>query len=219
MKKLGGFWLIGLAVLAGPLWADSTEARCDIYPTGSDHASASIPCVFSQRQGAVTIARSDGVVHDLLPEGDVPGNYRDADGRPAYRNSGLGADGLIFRLQNESVYVYWSTGGLPGEAPNPDDPTAPYSTADYDATTALRCRIEGQPGRDCPAGILRMEDRQASIVVMSPAGQEFTLNFMTGYVNATGGREVAASLEGDTWQVVVDGVEHYEVPLAAIEGG
>ena len=40
--------------------ADWTDARCDIYPKGKDHASASIPCAFSQRQGYIAIDRSDG---------------------------------------------------------------------------------------------------------------------------------------------------------------
>ena len=49
-------------------------------------------------------------------------------------------------------------------------------------------------------------------------GEQFTINFMTGYVNATN-REAEARLEGDTWLVTIDGSELYEVPLAAIEGG
>jgi len=70
----------------------------------------------------------------------------------------------------------------------------------------------------CPAGILRMEDRKASIVILSQLGEQFTINFMTDYVNATN-REVDARLKGDTWIVNVDNGEVYEVPLAAIEGG
>ena len=70
----------------------------------------------------------------------------------------------------------------------------------------------------CPAGILRMEDRQASIVVQNQKGEQFTINFMTGYVNATN-REVEATINGDIWTVTVNGAEVYEVPIAAIEGG
>ena len=55
------------AVWATSAPADWTEARCDIYPAGEDHTDAVIPCTFSQRQGAVTIRRSDGVIHDLSP--------------------------------------------------------------------------------------------------------------------------------------------------------
>ncbi|MGD2138123.1 MAG: hypothetical protein PVF08_07695 [Gammaproteobacteria bacterium] len=56
-----------------------------------------------------------------------------------------------------------------------DNPTAPFTTADYDATTLLRCRATGKRDFEtCPAGILRMEDEQASIVVVSPGGETFT---------------------------------------------
>ena len=176
-----------------------------------------MPCVFSQRQGYVTITRNDGVKHDLSPTGDKRGNYRDQHGNPVYRQSGLGDQGLIFRLPNESVYVYWNTAALnPLDANNP---TAPFSTKDYDATTLLRCRGASEPEfKICPAGILRMENKQASIMVQSPAGEQFTINFMTGYVNATS-READAKLDGDTWIVNINGKEVYEVPLASIEGG
>ena len=87
--------------------ADSTQARCDVYPRGEDHTDNSAVCTFSQRQGFVTIRRADGVVHELRPVGDLPGNFHDAQGRTVYRQSGLGSAGLIFRFPDESVYVYW----------------------------------------------------------------------------------------------------------------
>ncbi len=63
-----------------------------------------------------------------------------------------------------------------------------------------------------------MEDNQASIVVQNQLGEQFTINFMTDYVNATN-REVEAQLEGDTWILHFANGEVWEVPLAAIEGG
>lgn len=214
------------ALVIGALWltpslADWTEARCDIYPKGSDHTDKMIPCTFGQRQGYITITRKDGVTHELAPVGDQPGNFRDQHGHSVYRQSGLGSEGLIFRFPDESVYVYWDTSALQPSAE--DNPTAPFSTkyagGDYDATTLLRCKAAGDAEYgNCPAGILRMENRQASIVVQSQLGQQFTINFMTDYVNATVG-EVDARLEGDTWIVTRDNGEIYEVPLAAIEGG
>jgi hypothetical protein len=100
-----------------------------------------------------------------------------------------------------------------------DNPTAPFSTADYDATSLLRCRAVGETeSGNCPAGILRMGGGQASIVVQSPAGEQFTINFMSDYINATN-RKAEARLEGDTWIVLIDDTDVYEVPLAAIEGG
>ena len=181
------------AVWAGSTTADSTEARCDIYPKGSDHAEKMIHCTFGQRQGYVTITREDGVTHELSPAGDALGNFRDQHGRTVYRQSGLGDQGLIFRFPDESVYVYWSTAAL--EPANADNPTAPFTTKDYDATTLLRCRAAGHSKfGECPAGILRMEGKQASVVVQNQAGEQFTINFMTDYVNATN-READAKLK------------------------
>ena len=218
MKKAGLGVPLLAALIAAPAGADWTEARCDIYPAGSDHTDAIMGCTFSQRQGHVTITRQDGISHDLTPVGDQPRVYRDQHGYEVQREIGLGDAGLIFRFPDESVFVFWSTAGLQ-PASGADNATAPFSTADYDATTLLRCRAVGADefGR-CPAGILRMEGGQASIVVESPAGEQFTINFMSDYINAAN-REVEARLEGDTWIVIIDDADIYEVPLAAIEGG
>lgn len=204
-------------IASSSLMADTVKARCDIYPAGSDHASKMIPCMFAQRQGYVTIQRDDGITHRLSPKGDVPGNFIDDHGRIVFRNSGLGDLGQIYRLHDESIYVYWNTAALyPDERNNP---TAPFSTKDYDATTLLRCRmVSVESSSTCPAGILRMQDGQASIVIQNQEGKQFTINFMKDYINATN-READARLEGDTWIVIINGKEVYEVPLAAIEGG
>jgi hypothetical protein len=197
--------------------ADWTDAACVIYPAGEDHADVQIPCTFSQRQGYITITRDDGVTHELSPLGDMPGNFQDQDGRAVYRQSGLGDQGLIFRFPDESVYVYWNTKML-----EPDDqssPTWPFTTQEYDATTLLRCKAAGaREFGSCPGGIQRMEQRQASITVQNQQGEQFTINFMTDYVNASN-REVDATLEGDTWILRFANGEIWEVPLAAIEGG
>jgi hypothetical protein len=215
---------LAAVLLAGgslPAAADWTQARCEIYPKGSDKMETMVPCTFGQRQGYITITREDGVTYDLSPVGDTPGNFRDQDGSAVYRQGGLGEAGLIFRFPRESVFVYWdNAASAPAAA---DNATAPFATkyagGEYDATTLLRCKASGDTVfRNCPAGILRMEDGQASIVIQSQLGQQFTVNFMTGYVNATVG-EVTATLSGDLWTVTRDNGEVYQVPLSAIEGG
>ena len=217
MKK----WIYMVTILA-VAWtvsaaADSAEAACEIYPAGEDHTDVLIPCSFSQRQGYITITRSDGVMHDLSPVGDTAGNFEDQYGRPVYRQSGLGDQGLIFRFPDESVYVYWNTSML--EPVDEDNPTWPFTTDEYDATALFRCQAAGDSEfGSCPGGILRMENSQASIVVQNQLGEQFTINFMTDYVNATN-REVEANLEGDTWILNFANGEVWEVPLAAIEGG
>ena len=207
----------GFAVCGDVALADSVEARCDIYPRGEDHTDVMIPCNFSQRQGYITITRSDGVTHVLSPVGDAPGNFVDQHDNSVLRESGLGDQGQIFRFQDESVYVYWDASIF-----NPvdeDDVNAPFTTSDYDATTQLRCkkRDDSEFG-SCAAGILRMDNGQASIVVQNQLGEQFTINFMSDYVNATN-CEVEAHMENDTWILNFANGEVWEVPLAAIEGG
>ena len=211
-----------LAALLGLGWAlsapaDSTQAACEVYPRGEDHTDVLIPCTFSQRRGYITIARSDGVTHDLSPIGDSAGNFEDQDGRKVYRQSGLGDQGQIFRFPDESVYVYWNTKML--EPADEDNWTAPFTTDEYDATTRLRCKAPGDSEYgSCPAGVLRMEGGQGSVVVQNQLGEQFTINFMTDYVNATN-REVEARLEGDMWILHFANGEIWEVPLSVIEGG
>lgn len=198
--------------------ADWTDARCDVYPRGSDTASKMLPCTFGQRQGYITITREDGVTHVLSPLDDTPGKFRDEEGNTVYRQSGLGDQGQIFRFPDESIFLYWNTSALEPEDTE-DNWTAPFTTKDYDATTRLRCLTAGDSEfGSCPAGILRMEDGEASIVVQNQFGEQFTINFMKDQVNATN-REVKAGMKGDTWILKFTNGEVWEVPLAAIEGG
>lgn len=201
---------------AGACPADTTAARCDLYPTGADHAAQSMHCSFSQRQGAVTIDRADGVIHELSPAAEAAGEYRDQRGQVVRRES-LDDQGLVFRFPDEAVYVYWRTAGL-ADSPS-DNPTAPFSTSDYDATALLPCQAtRDAPRRQCAAGVLRMDDGQASVVVLDTTGAQFTINFMTDYINATN-RRVDATLQGDRWVLTIDGAAMLEVPLAFIRGG
>jgi len=90
--------------------ADTVTARCDVYPKGEDRATSTGPCTFSQRQGFVSIQLENGRRYELRPVGNQPGNYRDQNGQRAFRESGgLGDKGQIFRLANQSIYVYWDT--------------------------------------------------------------------------------------------------------------
>ena len=113
-------------------------------------------------------------------------------------------------LPTESVFVYWENAA--SETADADNPTATFSTiyegGAYDATTLLRCKAKGnnQFGQ-CQAGILRTDDRQASLDTKSPRGKAFNINFlMTDYVNATVG-EADAQLKGVTWIVTRDNGE------------
>lgn len=106
------------------------------------------------------------------------------------------------------------------------NPTAPYTIADYDATTILDCELrnpsdlgEVTHNQDCPAGILRGEAGSASIRVMLPNGTERVLNFDAGDVTTPDGGDLTWGKQSDLWYIGIDNREFYIVPDAAIFGG
>lgn len=109
--------------------ADTVTARCDVYPKGNDRAKSSGSCTFSQRQGVVGIQLQNGKRYDLVPAGNTPGNYRDQNGRAAYRQSGLGDKGQIYRLATESIYVYWDPAPYNQQNSQPSTQPAPNTAA------------------------------------------------------------------------------------------
>ena len=115
MKRVNFFLMISLAAIATlgtavAVKADTVDARCDIYPAGQDRATSSGPCTYSQRQGFVGIQLPNGRRYDLRPVEDQPENYVDQNGRAASRDdAGLDDRGVIFRLSDESIFVYWDT--------------------------------------------------------------------------------------------------------------
>jgi len=212
-----------LVLLISPTaMADWTDARCDVYPKGEDHTDVSIACVFSQRQGYINIDRSDGISHDLSPQDDGPGHFRNQKGEDVYRKSGLGEAGQIFQFSHETVYVYWDTAGLPGNN-RVDNYTAPYSTRNFNATARLRCSLadnEANGPGDCAAGINRgPENGQAVIAIMRPDGIERILQFDGEQVSSPGEGRVKAEFQSDEWRITINDTETYHIPLAAIEGG
>jgi hypothetical protein len=216
-------------------FADTDQARCDVFPAGEDKASKVLPCTFSQRQGHVTIYLSDGVEYDLIPTEEAPGNYKDQNGRAVYRNSGLGKDGLIFRTPDESIFVYWDETTLPDfkDPANPETNfSAPYDTDTFDATTRLSCSFDpdsypaarGNPAfqtTDCPAGINRgSEAGQTMIAVMRPDQTERIIRIDGDMIESSIDGEITKELVGDNWTITIDaGAEVYVFPQAVIDGG
>jgi len=104
---------------------------------------------------------------------------------------------------------------------NKPNPTGPYTTAHYDATTQLRCSL-GSPSHDkfCPAGITRGGvPGKASIKVQDPNGRERVLLFQNGNVTTPGAGKLTWGKDGDTWFIGIDNREFYVVPEAAVSGG
>jgi hypothetical protein len=209
--------LLSLSITA-PARADSTEARCDIYPKGQDQASSVQLCDFSQRQGYIGITLADGSHYGFNPKGDQPGNYVDQDGRPVTRETDGGDDGLVFRTAKDSVFVYWDTAGIP-ENDNGQSAGSPYSTADYNATAQLSCSFDSaRLDQDCPAGVQRGVQGSASVRIMKPNGDERIFNFDGDRVSTPNGGHLRSKRVEDEWQLHIGKHEYYSIPEAFLYG-
>lgn len=101
--------LLSLAtvVTAAPALADTLQARCDVFPAGEDKASSSGLCTFSQRQGFVTIRLKGGQTIELRPSESSPNAYFDGRGKPVKREILEANRGQVYRLKNQSIFVFW----------------------------------------------------------------------------------------------------------------
>jgi hypothetical protein len=91
----------------------TVNARCEIYSAGEDQASAVVPCTFSQHQWIVTITLKNGPNYELSPSPTEFNSFTDSAGRPALRELlDSGNIGQIYRLADQSIYVYWDTAGI-----------------------------------------------------------------------------------------------------------
>jgi hypothetical protein len=97
------------AVVASPVVADTMDARCDVFPAGEDKAISSGLCTFSQRQGFVSIQLKNGQRIELKPNESTPDAFFDERGEPARREILEGNRGQIYRLERQSIFVFWDT--------------------------------------------------------------------------------------------------------------
>ena len=118
--------LVGLAsvVAAAPALADTVQARCDVFPAGEDKATSSGLCTFSQRQGFVAIQLKGGQRIELKPNESTPNAYFDGRGEPARREILGGNRGQVYRLENQSIFVFWDPAPYGKEASTTPTPPA-----------------------------------------------------------------------------------------------
>jgi hypothetical protein len=107
LRSFAGVLALTLLTCSSGFAAEVPDARCVVYPDGSDEAGARIACSIQQEQGLVLIRREDGVVHDLRPAGDKPGLYMDQNGGSAYGRPLPEGNGFLFRFTGESVEISW----------------------------------------------------------------------------------------------------------------
>lgn len=97
-----------MATCATPALADFSFAACTITPPGEAVEPARRDCIFSQRQGFIDIRFEDDEALFLsLTPTEGAGNFKDINGKPAYRQKGLGSEGEVFETEIGLVRVYW----------------------------------------------------------------------------------------------------------------
>ena len=113
MKKLdvlaASCLTLASAVVAVPVMADTVDARCDVFPAGEDKATSSGLCTFSQRQGFVSIQLKNGHRIELKPNESTPNAFFDERGEPARREMLECNRGQVYRLERQSIFVFWDT--------------------------------------------------------------------------------------------------------------
>ncbi|PZO44615.1 MAG: hypothetical protein DCF19_02400 [Pseudanabaena frigida] len=109
LSAIAAIATLGISLSAS---ADSRKAFCKYFPNGARQAEASMPCIFSMNQGAVTIKWEDGVSDYFRPIPDRPFVYTDERGGLVYQQRGAreenGTSARIFKMENGSIYIWGS---------------------------------------------------------------------------------------------------------------
>ncbi|MCT0198679.1 hypothetical protein KQ313_03135 [Synechococcus sp. CS-1325] len=100
---------VAAVAVASPALADTVDARCDVFPAGDDKATSSGLCTFSQRQGFVSIQLKGGQMIELKPNESTPNAFFDERGEPAKREMLEANRGQVYRLEKQSIFVFWDT--------------------------------------------------------------------------------------------------------------
>jgi hypothetical protein len=69
-----------------PVAADTADANCEVLEEGGTRKGASIPCMFSQRQGYISLDLRNGETYSLAPT-DRHGEYQDQGGHKVVRTA------------------------------------------------------------------------------------------------------------------------------------
>lgn len=128
-RLLGLIGSFALLASAAPAHADTTTAHCRVIPKGQAAQATAGECSFSQRQGFVSIELANGTRIELAPDEQRAGVYKDAQGRIATRQRGLGSQGQIYKLQDQTIEVRWKA---PAGSP------APKAAVVFDQTLTLQ---------------------------------------------------------------------------------
>jgi hypothetical protein len=164
------------------LRADSVQSECGYSSSPESRPDETSACVFSQRQGYISIRIDGGREFDFSPVGDSPGNYRDTSGQAVYRRSGLGAQGQIFRLGEQYLYVFWNPSRL--------------ACQKEQLTLPGHCQLAD---KDLSFTVAATADSSLNQLRITPAGLSIGNDEIAEEIDGTAYRAELADLDGNGW--------------------
>ena len=115
------------------VFADTTNANCELYRKGEFKEKASGRCTFSQRQGYVDITLRNGKTFNLTP-GNKANHFKDQKGNKVVRSS-EGSDAHRYKWDHKRIIVSFQKSGHSGG-----------SSVEYGETPANLKDLIGQKG-------------------------------------------------------------------------
>lgn len=101
-----------------------TNGACGFSEHRESQPGELLACTFVQDGAKVSIAFADGRQFYFSPRGDAPGDYRDVQGQPVYRQKSHGLQGQMFRLGQRFLFVLWqapAATAIPSVAAHPSN--------------------------------------------------------------------------------------------------
>ena len=179
--------IIACALAASAAHSDSSQARCG-YATSLDLRPETYqPCVFSQRQGYISIYHGEETLHEFTPAQDTAGTCLDGEKQLVYRKKGLADEGQLFQLPDSYLYVLW------------DPAPSRLECSAEELTTANQCQLGyGNVGFSLQA----TSGSSINTLTLTPSGLEIDNSTQTIELDGTAYLAELADLDSNGWPEV-----------------
>lgn len=165
--------------------ADAVRSECGFSNNPDTRPEQTSSCIFSQRQGFINIRIDGGTELELAPVGEQPGNYRDQDNNPVYRQRGLADQGQLFKLPDSYLFVLW----VPGQ----------FDCDSEKLTTPNTCRLNyGSLGFELQA----TADSSENTLRLNTVGLHNDQGELNAELDGVAYRAEVADLDGNGWPEV-----------------
>lgn len=177
-----------LSLVTGPVaHGDSLRSRCGYSDSAESTPEAYQACVFSQRQGYISISMAGTTRHEFAPDADIAGNFRDENGEQVYRIAGLGERGQTFQLPEGYLFVLW------------DPPPSRLDCPAGDLSSTKGCRLgDGNVG----FALQTTSGSSLNTLTLTPIGMELDNSTVEVELDGTAYLAELADLDSDGWPEV-----------------